>query len=262
MRHDERIAGGGAVTALRVMIVDDEAPARSRLRQLLEDLSREIATEVVAEAANGVDALELAHAHGVDLALVDIRMPRMDGLQLALHLSRLPRPPAVIFVTAFDQYAIKAFDLSAIDYLLKPVRAERLEEALHKARGHALSQATLAALAPEGRRHLRSSERGRVMLIPVEDILYLRAELKYVTARTTAGEYLLEESLTQLEQEFGARFLRVHRNCLVAAAAVSGYARDGNDEEGERWVLLLQGLNEKIAVSRRQWNQVKAAITR
>ena len=250
------------MTALQVMLVDDEAPARSRLRQLLGDRAGQIATEVLAEAANGVEALELAHANSFDLALVDIRMPRMDGLQLALHLARLPHPPAVIFVTAFDQYAIKAFELSAVDYLLKPVRAERLLAALQKARGHILSQATLAALVPEGRRHLRSSDRGRVMLIPLEDILYLRAELKYVTARTVAGEYILEESLTQLEQEFGPRFLRVHRNCLVAVAAVSGYARDGNDEEGERWVLLLQGLTEKIPVSRRQWSQVKAAITR
>lgn len=247
---------------LRVMIVDDEKPARNRLRQLLDDLATQLPTEVVAEAANGLDALELAHANVLDLALVDIRMPRMDGLQLALHLSRLPKPPAVVFVTAYDQYAIKAFDLSAIDYLLKPVRAERLLDALQKARGHALSQAALQALAPEGRRHLRSSERGRVMLIPVEDILYLKAELKYVTARTVVGEYILEESLTQLEHEFGARFLRVHRNCLVASAAVSGYARDANDEEGERWVLLLQGLAEKIPVSRRQWGQVKAAITK
>jgi two-component system response regulator AlgR len=247
---------------LRVMIVDDEQPARNRLRQLLGDLATQLPTEVVAEAANGLDALELAHVNVLDLALVDIRMPRMDGLQLALHLARLPKPPAVVFVTAYDQYAIKAFDLSATDYLLKPVKAERLLDALQKARGHVLSQATLQALAPDGRRHLRSSERGRVMLIPVEDILYLKAELKYVTARTVVGEYILEESLTQLEHEFGPRFLRVHRNCLVSSAAVSGYARDANDEEGERWVLLLQGLAEKIPVSRRQWGQVKAAITK
>lgn len=250
------------MTTLRVMIVDDEKPARNRLRQLLGDLAEEMATDVVAEADNGVDALEQAHANVLDLALVDIRMPRMDGLQLALHLSRLPKPPAVVFVTAYDQYAIKAFDLSAIDYLLKPVRAERLKDALQKARGHALSQAALQALAPEGRRHLRSSERGRVMLIPVDDVLYLKAELKYVTARTAVGEYILEESLTQLEQEFGPRFLRVHRNCLVAVAAVTGYARDANDDEGERWVLLLQGLGEKVPVSRRQWSLVKNAITR
>lgn len=248
------------VQPLRVLLVDDETPARNRLSQLLDDLQSRQPTQIVGEAANGVDALEIAATRGVDVALVDIRMPRMDGLQLALHLSRLPQPPVTVFVTAFDQYAINAFEVSAVDYLLKPVRAERLLDALQKAANRVSVQQNLQALAPEGRRHLRCTERGKVLLIPIEDVLYLKAELKYVTARTVRGEHLLEESLTQLETEYGARFLRVHRNCLVARAAVSGYTREGSDDEGERWVLMLHGLNETVPVSRRQWSQVKAAL--
>jgi two-component system response regulator AlgR len=245
---------------LRILLVDDETPARNRLRQLLDDLQSQQPTQVVGEAANGVDALEVAASRGIDVALVDIRMPRMDGLQLALHLARLPHPPATVFITAYDQYAINAFDLSAVDYLLKPVRAERLCEALQKAASRVVVRQNLQTLVPEGRRHLRCTERGKVLLIPIEDVLYFKAELKYVTARTARGEHLLEESLTQLETEYSARFLRVHRNCLVARAAVAGYTRAGSDEEGERWVLMLHGLDETVPVSRRQWAQVKAAI--
>ena len=216
---------------------------------------------MVGEACDGADALEQLTRSDVDVALLDIRMPRLDGLQLALPLARLPRPPAVIFVTAYDQYAVKAFELAAVDYLLKPVRAERLEEALRKAR-RGLSEAAMESLAPGGRQHLRCSERGRVLMIPLAEVLYLKAELKYVTVRTAAGEHLLEESLTQLDNEFGERFVRVHRNCLVARDAIVGYER-GAMVEGEteaQWVLLLRGINEKIAVSRRQWGPVKALI--
>ncbi|MCK9285513.1 MAG: LytTR family DNA-binding domain-containing protein [Rhodocyclaceae bacterium] len=249
------------MTPLRILLVDDEKPARVRLRQLLDDLAARLATRVVDEAADGVEALEKLAERMVDVVLVDIRMPRLDGLQLALHIARLPQPPAVIFVTAYDKYAVQAFELAAVDYLLKPVRAERLEEALRKIR-RGFSDVSLHSLAPQGRLQLRCSERGRVSMIPLDEVLYFKAELKYVTVRTARGEHLLEESLTQLESEFGARFLRVHRNCLVARNAIAGYER-GTPKEGEteaQWLLLLQGSTEKIPVSRRQWAQVKAAI--
>lgn len=250
-------------TRLRLMLVDDEAPARARLRDLLADIAHEVATEVVAEADNGIDALGLVENGAIDVVLLDVRMPRMDGTQLALHLSRLEHPPAIIFTTAYDQYAVKAFELSAVDYLVKPVRAERLAEALNKAALKTLrapSMEALQLLAPDGRKQLRSSERGRVLLIPVEDVLYLKAEMKYVTARTGRGEHLLEDSLAQLETEFGARFVRVHRNCLVAKSAIAGCER-GADTEGEpSWNVLIAGVDESIAVSRRQWPHVKELI--
>ncbi len=250
---------------LRVMLVDDEAPARARMRDLLADIAAQVPTEIVAEADNGIDALGLAEHARADVALLDIRMPRMDGTQLALHLSRIEHPPAIIFTTAYDQYAVKAFELSAVDYLLKPVRAERLAEALRKAAQkttRAPSSEALQLLAPEGRQHLRSSERGRVLLIPVDDVLYFKADMKYVAARTREGEHLIDDSLAQLEAEFGARFVRVHRSCLVAKKAITGFER-GADADGEpSWHVLLSGVDEPITVSRRQWSHVKELINR
>jgi two-component system response regulator AlgR len=248
---------------LAVLLVDDEAPARARLRDLLADIAGELPTVVVAEAADGIEALERFDAHPADVVLVDIRMPRMDGIDLAQHLARLARPPAVIFTTAYDQYAVKAFELAAIDYLLKPVRAARLAEALRKAQRIAADAPVFKELAPHGRRHLRCSERGRVLLVPTDDVLYFKAELKYVTARTREREYVLEESLGHLETEFAHRFLRIHRNCIVARDAIAGCARerDADDADGEPfWALLLNGVPEHLAVSRRQWPHVKDLI--
>lgn len=252
------------MSALRILIVDDEAPARARLRDLLADLAAELPTTVVAEAADGLEALARLDEVEADVALVDIRMPRLDGIELARHLARRPSPPAVIFATAYDQYAVKAFELSAVDYLLKPVRAARLAEALKKAARSADAAAAVVqaaeAIAPGGRRQLRCSERGKVLLVPVAEVLYFKAELKYVTARTREREYLLEESLAQLETEFVGRFLRIHRNCIVARSAVAGFEREHEDGGETHWALLLKGLGERLPVSRRQWPQVKAAL--
>lgn len=252
---------------LRVLIVDDEAPARARLRDLLADLAGEIPTSVVAEARDGVEALERLETVSADVALVDIRMPRLDGIELARHLAGRPHPPAVVFTTAYDQYAVKAFELAAVDYLLKPVKAARLAEALRKASRTpaAMAAVRLASeeIAPGGRRQLRCSERGKVLLVAVADVVYFKAELKYVTARTAEREYLLEESLSQLEGEFGERFLRIHRNCLVARAAIAGVEREYDDPRGDgegHWVLLLRGVAERLPVSRRQWPQVKTLL--
>lgn len=249
--------------ALRVLIVDDEAPARTRLRDLLGDIAARHPTEIVGMAANGVEALRLLEAAPADVVLADIRMPVMDGVELARHLGKLASPPAVIFVTAYDQYAVEAFELAAVDYLLKPVRAERLAAALAKAeaRRPVPDDAALAGLAPGERRHFSVSERERILLLPVAEVLYLRAELKYVTARTAEREYVLDEALVQLEEEFSLRFLRLHRNCLVARDAVLGVERAAEQAGGEgHWVVLLKGIDERLPVSRRQWPLVRDAL--
>lgn len=246
---------------LRVLVVDDEAPARARLKTLLADLSEEQPNRLVGEAANGLEALASLEASPADVVLVDIRMPKMDGIELVRHLAGAEHRPAVIFTTAYDQYAVQAFELNAVDYLVKPVRAQRLAAALDKARRAAFpARESLERIATEARRHLSISERGRILLVPVGEILYLKAELKYVTARTREREYLLDESLTHLEQEFASRFVRVHRNCLVAREAIAGFEK-GAAEDGEtNWLVLVAGLDEKLPVSRRQWPTVKAAF--
>jgi two-component system response regulator AlgR len=247
--------------ALRVFIVDDEAPARARMKTLLADIAAEVPNQLVGEAANGIEALARLADSPADVALVDIRMPQMDGIELARHLAGAEQPPAVVFTTAYDQYAVQAFELNAVDYLVKPVRAQRLAAALQKARRAApLAREMLARLAPEARRHLSVSERGRILLVPVADILYLKAELKYVTARTREREFLLDESLTHLEQELALRFVRVHRNCLVAREAIAGFEKSAAEDGETHWSVLLAGLQETLPVSRRQWPTVKAAF--
>ena len=243
---------------LSVMIVDDESPARARLRDLLSDVAAEVPNAVVAEAANGLLAIEAIALNPVDVVLADIRMPRMDGVELARHVSRMERPPAVIFVTAYDTYAVQAFELNAIDYLVKPVRANRLAAALQKVRhSRPPPPQVLAELRQGARTHLSCHERGRLLLIPISDILYLKADLKYVTARTASREYLLDESLTHLEEEFSERFIRLHRSALVAKDAIAGFEK-GAPEDGEhQWQALLRGIPEKLPVSRRQWPLVK-----
>jgi two-component system response regulator AlgR len=243
---------------LRVVLVDDEAPARSRLKELIADCAAAVPAQVVGEAANGREALSLLESIAADLVLVDIRMPQMDGIEFARHALGLAHPPAIIFVTAYDEYAIKAFELRALDYLLKPVRRARLLAALERARELAApGRDALRGAAQEPRRHLSVPERGRITLVPVADILYLKAELKYVTVRTAEREFLLEESLTHLEQEFAEAFVRIHRNCLVAKAHISGFEKAEIEDGEQGWVVLLAACAEKLPVSRRQWPVVK-----
>lgn len=238
---------------LRVLIVDDEAPARRRLRQVLGDCAGVLPLTVVGEAGNGREALELLHAVNADLMLTDIRMPGMDGLELARHALKLPHPPVVIFTTAYQEHALAAFDVNAVDYLVKPVRVPRLLAALQKVPSlKPLAPATLDALPAAARRFLSITERSRVMLVPIEDVAYLKAELKYITIRTVEREYLLEEALTKLEEEFGARFVRVHRNCLVARDFIRGFERRVSDDGDARWEVLLREVPESLPVSRRQ----------
>lgn len=239
---------------LKVLIADDEPPARNRLKSLLADIPN---ITLVGEAGNGRDVLSLASEQLPDVLLLDIRMPVMDGIEAAEHAQKLYRPPAVIFTTAYDSHAMQAFELNAVDYLLKPIRLERLQAALAKAQilGPAQREA-LHALAPQ-RTHFSIHERGRVLLIPVADAIYLRAELKYLTLRTADREYLLEDSLNHIEQEFGDRFLRIHRNCLVMRESVKGFEARLDDDGDRHWEVLLKGLDETLPLSRRQQHLVK-----
>jgi two-component system, LytTR family, response regulator AlgR len=241
---------------LKVILVDDEALARARLADLLIDLADEFSVEIVAQAGNGVLALDRAADTPADVILLDIQMPGMNGLEAARHIAGLPHPPAIIFVTAFDEHALQAFELRAVDYLLKPVRLARLREALSRIRPLAPDDA--AALAPR-RTHFSLLERGRIWRVPVAEVLYLRAELRYVTARTREREYLLDESLVRLEEEFGADFLRIHRNCLIARAHLDGFQRVADDGEG-RWLAVLKDWPEKLPVSRRQMHVVREFV--
>lgn len=238
---------------LRVLIVDDEAPARRRLRELLDDCAAALPLTIVGEAANGREAMDVLHSVMADLVLSDIHMPEMDGIELARHLLKLPQPPVVIFTTAFNEHALQAFEVHAVDYLMKPVRVQRLLAALQKLpRLKPVSVSQLDGLPGNARRFLSITERSRVVLVPVDEIAYLKAELKYITIRTTQREYLLEESLTKLEEEFGPRFIRVHRNCLVARDFVRGFERRVGDEGEAHWEVLLKDVPETLPVSRRQ----------
>ncbi|MBK6803610.1 MAG: response regulator transcription factor [Betaproteobacteria bacterium] len=243
---------------IRVMVVDDETPARRRLRELLDDCSASLPIAVVGEAANGREALDLMQLAPPDLVLTDINMPDMDGIELARHLLKLPHPPVVVFTTAFHEHALEAFEVNAVDYLVKPVRVQRLLLALQKVpRLRPLSAERISHLPSNARRFLSVTERSRVVLVPIDDVIFLKAELKYITIRTKDREFLLEESLTRLEQEFGHRFVRVHRNCLVARDAVRGFDRRVNDDGDAHWEVLLNGLDETIPVSRRQQGIVR-----
>lgn len=248
------------MTPIRILIVDDEAPARRRLREVLADCATELPVSVVGEASSGREALTWLEKNAADVALLDILMPEMDGIELARHMQQLPAPPAVVFSTAFDQYAMKAFEVNAVDYLLKPVRRERLLVALRKAQVFVAGALERVSIQP--RKHLSVAERGRIILIPVEDIVYMRAEQKYVTIRTLAREFLCEESLSHLEQEFAPRFVRIHRNCMVARECVTGFEKLRHTEEAETgvpaWAVVLRGLDERLPVSRRHWHDVKS----
>jgi two-component system response regulator AlgR len=247
------------MSELKVFIADDEEPARERLKTLLGDIALQVPAQVVGEARNGVQAIELVPPSGAQVLLLDIQMPGMGGLEVARHLARLQQPPRIIFVTAHDRHAVEAFELNALDYLLKPVRADRLAAALKKATVPETASLEKAAEAP--REYLSLAERNRIVLLPVRDILYLRAEEKYVTVRTRAREHLVEEPLIALEKEFATRFIRIHRNCLVARAAIRGFERAPNDEGEAHWLVVLDGLEERLPVSRRQWPAVRELVT-
>jgi two-component system response regulator AlgR len=237
---------------MKVLIVDDEQLARDRLARMVSALE---GYEVVAQAGNGRVALEQAVQKAPDLVLLDIRMPGMDGLEAARHLSEFDEPPAVIFCTA---YAVQAFDLQAVGYLLKPVRRESLESALDKAQR--VNKAQLAALGgdltPSRRTHISARTRRGIELVPVEDVRYFQADQKYVTVRFSRGEVIIDEPLRDLEQEFADLFVRVHRNSLVAAAHIESLERTGPGQSRIR----LRDVSETLEVSRRHLAAVRRFV--
>jgi two-component system response regulator AlgR len=233
---------------MRVVIADDEPLARERLRGLLAELR---GVEVVAEAADGQHALHACAEHHPDLVLLDIAMPGIDGLEAARHLAAFEPRPAVVFCTAYDAHALSAFEAEAIDYLVKPVRAERLAAALERVRTFAAGRERNGAAATAGagqlRSHLCARLRGSLRLIPIEDVHYLQAEEKYVVVHHARGEDLIEESLKSLEDEFGERFVRIHRNCLVARHEIVELRRAA---DGHVQAVLRHG-KQPLEVSRR-----------
>jgi two-component system response regulator AlgR len=240
---------------MRILIVDDEQPARQRLASLIRAMGEH---EVAGQAASGQQALEIARERDPEVALLDIRMPGMDGLETAARLCQFEHPPAIMFVTAYGDYALDAFDTAAIDYLLKPVRQERLESALERARR--LNRAQMEALqADDGagaREHILCRRPTGVELVPVSDVAYFRADQKYVAVHHSAGEDLIEESLKQLEDEFGKRFVRIHRQSLVARHRVVGVEK-GDDG---RHYARLDGCDERLEVSRRHLSRLRRII--
>src|SRR5687768_3860957 len=232
---------------MKVVIADDEPLARERLRGLLSSIQ---GVEVVADAADGHEALHACAAHHPDLVLLDIAMPGIDGLEAARHLAAFEPRPAVVFCTAYDAHALSAFDAEAIDYLVKPVRAERLAAALDRVRTFAAGRAQpvpASASSSQRRTHLCARLRGSLRLIPVEDVHYLHAEEKYVIVHHARGEDLIEESLKSLEEEFAERFVRIHRNCLVARHEIVELKRS---PDGHVQAVLRHG-KQPLEVSRR-----------
>ena len=242
---------------LMALIVDDEALARSRLRTLLGDCKAP-GVRVGGEAGNATEAVELLRRQPFDVALLDIHMPGADGLALAQTIRTLASPPAVVFVTAHAEHAVHAFELEAVDYLTKPVRLERLQAALQKGERMIESTRGLQPEVPE--EVLIIQERGRTERVPVSEVLYLKAELKYITVRTAAKSYILDGSLSELEEKYAAEFMRIHRNALVARRAVRALEKNYDPEEGEGWAVRLNGIDELLAVSRRQLAAVREVV--
>ncbi len=252
---------------LRVFIVDDEPLALLRLRSLLQDQA-EPRVQVVGEAGSADEALRcLRGGLQADAVLLDIRMPGPSpgsaGLRLAGVLKALPQPPAVVFVTAHAEHALQAFELEALDYLTKPVRRERLAAALQRVQQRL--RAASGALQPPAPPTPASpvlvlSDRGRVLRLPVDEVLYFKAELKYVTVRTAERSHIIDESLSDLEQRVGPAFLRVHRNALVARRAIRALELRAADGDADGWAVRVAPLDEWLAVSRRQVAAVKAAL--
>jgi len=266
-----------------ILIVDSELAGRAQLRRALDSLNGAFPHRVLGEVSDAQSAIERIDALHPEVLLVDAVLPGMSGIELVRRLTpsvppaRPPAlpvpPPSVIFVSGSAHYAVDAFEVKAIDYLLKPVEAPRLLQALRRVDEKPASpQQVLPAPAPvaadpeparAARRHFAVHERGRLMLVPVEQVIYLKAELKYVTVRTRQREYLIEDSLSSLEAELAGLFVRVHRNALVARSAIAGFERVGSgpDESGDaRWQVVLRDVPERLPVSRRQWSSLRTLI--
>jgi two-component system response regulator AlgR len=240
---------------MKIMIVDDEKPARDRLKRLVESLPD---FQVVGSASNGTEAMAMATSIEPDIVLMDIRMPGMDGIQAARLLSEMTQPPAVIFTTAYADHALEAFETHAVDYLLKPVKKERLQAAIEAATKPNKAQAlqTKQKLGDiEPRQHICARVRGSLVLVPIDDIYYFNADHKYVTVRYTGGEVLIEEALKALEIEFGDRFYRIHRNALISLTHVNGL-----NAENDGHYVSFHGIDNTLEVSRRHLSGVRKTI--
>ena len=243
---------------LRVLLVDDEALARARLRVLLADC-RAPSADVLAEAATAAQAITAIRQQAFDVILLDVRMPGMDGVQLAQAIASMPEAPAVVFVTAHAEHAVQAFEVQAVDYLTKPVRLERLQQALQKV--ERLAQINIGLQPDLTGEVLIIQDRGRTERVPLAEVLYLKAELKYITVRTATHSYIFDGALSELEEKYAAHFMRVHRNALIARRAVRALVKHFDAEEGEGWAVRLSGIDELLAVSRRQLSAVREAIS-
>ncbi len=240
---------------MKVLIVDDEKPARDRLARMVGELKEH---QLVGEAVNGLEALGMAQSLEPDIVLLDIRMPGMDGIEAARHISKLEEPPAVVFTTAFSDHALEAFETHAVDYLLKPVKQDRLQAAMEAAVRPTRAQASrngdlLSGLEP--RQHICARVRGSLVLVPIEDIYYFHAEQKYVTVRHVEGEVLIEDALKNLETEFGDRFHRIHRNALVNLSRLAGMQSENDGHQ-----VTFKEIEDTLEVSRRHLPGVRKII--
>jgi two-component system response regulator AlgR len=238
---------------MKILVVDDEPLARDRLMTLISEL---VPTHTVLTAKNGLEAMEMVGENAPDLLLLDIRMPGMDGIETAYHLTQLENPPAVVFTTAHQDHAIQAFEANAVDYLLKPVKRERLKEAVAKA--ELVNRARLINVMDKeemasSRGHLCSTNRGKLELIPVNEIGYMKAEQKYVSIGWKGRELLIDESLKKLEKEFSDRFLRVHRNALISKQHI--VSLDKSEDDSHK--IMIKEFDAGISVSRRHLQEVR-----
>lgn len=268
---------------IKILIVDDEAPARMRIKDLIDDIQIDCPCDLVGEAADGQTALDLIIDKKPDILLLDVQMPGMTGIELAQHITsaKITPAPAIIYVTAYDEFALKAFEVHAMDYLLKPVRASRLQEAIQRI--EALQKTSKTSTSSENedgqqkqpiealvkiRQNFSILERNRVLLVPVHEVLFLKAEQKYVTIQTKERSYLTEESLVSIESEMSDYFVRAHRNALVARNAIIGVekavylidAEQDSEKSSESWQVIVRDTTERLPISRRQWSVIKALV--
>jgi two-component system response regulator AlgR len=235
---------------MKYLVIDDEFLARARLKELL--LRIDPSAEVY-EAENGQQALDLCESHKPDTALVDIRMPGISGIELVYHMTTLEHSPAVIFTTAYSEYALEAFEANAIDYLLKPVQVDRLKRALQKA--DPITKVQTESLKKTTRSmHISISQKGKIKLVPIQNICYLKAENKYVLVKTMKEEYLMNDTLNNLEKELGDNFLRVHRNALISTEHLEGLEKN---DDGQ-WCVFFRGIDDKVEISRRQTPTIRS----
>jgi two-component system response regulator AlgR len=262
----------------KILIVDDEAPARKRLVMLLEDIRQQCPCDLIGEVAHAQAAFDSIAVGKPDILLLDVQMPGMSGLELVQHLVRNQNGPipAIIFITAYDEYALKAFEVHAMDYLLKPVRASRLAEAIKRVSQLRAQAGAAALVSPAGIRAVSSArqyfsvlEKNRIVLIPVSDVLFIKAEQKYLSLHTKQRIYLLEESLSAIEEEMQATMVRVHRNALVARDAIIAVERVlpsmvalelEHEKMAESWQVILRDTNDCLPISRRQWPVIRALV--